>query len=145
MNKFIKGEARSKIDLFLMTSKSPKPIIDILNRQYGGEEKVIKELIDRIRKISFVDSMSKFEDFNCSVQNTTAILINIKRDLFDIQRLLSLYLDKLPEYVVMQWVSFLMVNKIDSKNVNFNTFSAWINTTSAVINDVNFFSKYPKN
>lgn len=144
LNKFIKGEARSKIDLLLMTSKSPKPIIDILNRQYGGEEKIIKELIDRIHKISFVDSMDKFEDFNCSVQNTTAILINIKRDLFDIQKLLSLYLDKLPEHVVMQWVSFLMINQIDSKNVNFKIFSEWINTTSAVIHDVNFFSSIQK-
>lgn len=74
------------------------------------------------------------ENYNCCVQNNAIYGIN-KKDLFDVSFLL-----KLPEHVILQWISYLMLNNIETNEVSFSLFAQWINNISTKINDVNLFS-----
>lgn len=140
LNKYLKGEAKNKVRLLLMSSKDPKKITDILDRQYGGDEKILKELIESANDLETVSSLSQFENFNCSVQNTSAVVENISGDLFDAQKLLTLYLNKLPEHIIMQWAHHLMSKNVSAKRVKFNFFAKWVESVALVVTEVNFFS-----
>lgn len=122
----------------LLSSNSPQQILSILNRQYGGDEKILQEILNEIKKVNFVSTLVLFEDFNCSVQNTAAVLNTISGDFFDLQKILAIYLSKLPEHIVMQWANFMLVNNISCTNVRFNVFANWIESMSKIVNDINF-------
>lgn len=143
LNKHIKGGAREKVKLLLLSSNSPQQILSILNRQYGGDDKILQEIINEIQKVNIVRSLSLFEDFNCSVQNTSAVLSTIKKDFFDSQKILAIYLNKLPEHIVMQWASHIFTNNLESSNVQFSLFANWIESMSKIVNDVNFTTHIP--
>lgn len=112
LNEHLKGEARLKVDLLLKSSKDPSAIIKILNTHYGGDDRVLKEIIKKSHEIKKVTTLEQFKEFNCTLQNITSVISEMNETLFDVQRLFSIFLEKLPDHFVTQWANYLISKDI---------------------------------
>lgn len=140
LNDYIKGEARQKVDLLLKSSENPAHVINILDNEYGGNDRIVKEIIKRIHDIKKVNSLENFKQFNCTLQNISSVVFQLKDDSIKTQKLQSILLDKLPEHFISQWANYMISKDLRPKTTPFDVFTKWINYMAEIVSEVSFNS-----
>lgn len=140
LNLHLKGNARQKVELILKSCKDPRNIMKILNIEYGGQDNILKEILQRVHDIKRVNSFADFKIYNCSLQNISSVLTEMDNGLFDVQKIIAILIGKIPEHLMSQWANYLLTNKLSQKSITLKVYAEWINDMSGILSDVHFFN-----
>ncbi|KAL7745575.1 hypothetical protein ACLKA6_009799 [Drosophila palustris] len=141
LSKALKGAARDKVSLLLISAKDPDKIVSILEKAYGGPENVALELMSKASEVKSVKQLTDFEEYNYSVQNISSALEYTDNMLIDTQRLLATMIGKLSESYLREWGAFLRAENVTASYCTFEKLAEWSQKQADLIQDVSFFKK----
>lgn len=142
LDKSLKGKAREKVEIILMSAKEPSKILSILDNIYGRPENVALELMSRVQNIKAVKEMNDFDEFNCAVQNVNSALDFMENRLIDNQKLLAMVVEKLTESYLREWGAFLNEKNIRATECKFETFAEWSQKQADLLKDISYFKTF---
>jgi hypothetical protein len=119
--------------MILLTNNAQKAIV-MLEKNYGGIDKIIEQLMEKVGLQKQVKESSDFQEFSNMVENLAVTVENVgKKSHFTSSIVIRELLKKLPEYLRLQWGQHMVVVVDD---VDIQQFAAWVNEKNNVISKV---------
>lgn len=106
---FLRGDARKAVESLMLTSESAQEIMNALELLYGGDDRILKKLVDSLRKLPRLNSGEfNIVTFASHVKNNVTAIQSIgDKGYLTNPDLLQEILQKLPEAMILNYNEYI--------------------------------------
>ncbi|XP_062542456.1 uncharacterized protein LOC134210423 [Armigeres subalbatus] len=130
LRKCLDGPAKESVEMLLLTNDILRTL-DVLKRNYGDSKVILRKVLDKVSNFKFVHDSRGFLEFSNLVENVAVIIGSFQAKNHDVEAVLGKLLQKLRDYLRMQWGSFQQDYHAPVHNLD--GFSAWVRRQVAVV------------